>query len=240
MELILNFAAPFRRHPKQGVVVRQPHRMLVGQMERPVSIEPTGRVELLGIRFHPAGAYPFLRIPMHEFTGGMFPLDEVSGDLEDSISTCVCPERTTRKKIAAVEAILVQRLSEITDHHAGVEAAVGTILAREGAIRVVELAQGIGLNHRQLQRKFLERVGIPPKLLARLIRFQRVFRAVESNHLNWAAVAVACGYYDSAHLIKDFHEFSGRTPTALFEQEAWLTHLFTRKDRVSLSYKTGY
>src|SRR5512134_3672377 len=69
MELVLNCAAPFRRYHSRGVFDRQPLRMLVGQMDRHILIAPSGRVDLIGIRFHPAGARAFLPLPMDEFAG---------------------------------------------------------------------------------------------------------------------------------------------------------------------------
>jgi len=141
VELILNFGAQFREQKDDGQQESQPMHFLVGQMTRPMLISPNGRVELVGIRFHPGGTLPFFRV-----------------DLE---------------------------------------------------------------------------VGIGPKSLCRILRFQQVFRAVERNDSGWAAVATDCGYYDQAHLIRDFQQFARQTPAVLFAQPNGLTQAFTRKDRTS-------
>lgn len=142
-------------------------------------------------------------------------------------------------RIAQVKNLLLRELSEFGECEAGIEAAVDLILRRAGGVRVQEVARAMGLSTRQLERRFLHRVGVPPKLFSRLVRFQKVFQAVESGYANWAAIAAECGYYDSAHLIKDFREFSGQTPACLFQEETMLTHLFTRKNRRSHPYNTA-
>jgi AraC-like DNA-binding protein len=83
-----------------------------------------------------------------------------------------------------------------------------------------------------LERRFLQDVGVSPKVLCRILRFQQVFRVVEADP-TWANVAVECGYYDQAHLIRDFRQFAEKTPTALFDSQSALTEAFTRKNRTS-------
>jgi len=106
-------------------------------------------------------------------------------------------------------------------------------IARAGRVTVDKLAAGAGISSRQLERRFLSEVGIGPKLLCRILRFQHVFRAVDRHAGSWAAVAADCGYFDQSHLIRDFQQFAQQTPAVLFAQPDGLTHAFTRKDRTS-------
>jgi transcriptional regulator GlxA family with amidase domain len=95
------------------------------------------------------------------------------------------------------------------------------------------LASEAGISTRQLRRRFLMEVGVGPKLLCRLLRFQQVFRAVDQNVAEWAGIAFECGYYDQAHLINDFRQFAQQTPAVLLANSSGLTEAFTRKNRVS-------
>jgi methylphosphotriester-DNA--protein-cysteine methyltransferase len=83
-------------------------------------------------------------------------------------------------------------------------------------------------------------VGISPKLFGRMQRFQRVFWAVEGTTSDWIDVAVHCGYYDRAHLIRDFREFAGKTPTALLDQEIDLSRHFVQALAMSHFSKTAF
>jgi AraC-like DNA-binding protein len=239
MELILNFAQPFRRHQGNGTTRVQPLFMLVGQLERHLEIEPTGPVELVGVRFRPAGAVPFLRFPIHELTGRFEPLAFVLPKFGRAVEGPVCESRGLAQKVAAVESILLELLRGAAEPDIRIEEGVRRILARRGRIAVRELARDLGMGERQLERGFNEAVGLSPKVLARIIRFQRVFQEVDGSRApNWAGVALDCGYYDQAHFVKDFRQFSGQTPTELFAERAALTAVFTRKNRVSEIYKT--
>lgn len=90
----------------------------------------------------------------------------------------------------------------------------------------------MGMSLRQLERKFEQLVGLSPKQLARIIRFQSVFRSAGCTPAPaWAEVALDCGYYDQAHFIREFKQLSGQSPAALFAAGSPLTEVFTRKNR---------
>jgi AraC-like DNA-binding protein len=77
------------------------------------------------------------------------------------------------------------------------------------------------LSTRQLERKFLERIGVGPQTYYRIIRFNKAFKMKElKSELSWFTIAITCGYADLQHLIKDFRQFAGTTPTALLQEEA--------------------
>jgi transcriptional regulator GlxA family with amidase domain len=64
-------------------------------------------------------------------------------------------------------------------------------------------------------------------------RFQRVFAALEGASAGWADAAIRCGYYDQAHLIRDFREFAGKPPAALLSEESHLARHFVQRSAVS-------
>ncbi len=238
IELILNFAEPFRQRAANGRTRVQPQRFIVGQMQHAIQIQPRGRAAILAVRFHPAGAYPLLRMPIDELTGAVHPLDSVAAALERDIERDVFSRVAWPARVAALGRTLERRMLAAPSADFAVEFATAKILAGSGAARVSHLMRGLNLSARQLERRFLQRVGIGPKSLGRILRFQRVFQAVEQQRADWAAVAQDCGYYDQAHLIKDFQQFAGETPALLLAHSDPLTELFTRKNRMSNFYNT--
>jgi methylphosphotriester-DNA--protein-cysteine methyltransferase len=92
-----------------------------------------------------------------------------------------------------------------------VEHAVALLERTGGCAAVDDLAREAGLSARQFRRVCLERTGFTPKFLARVLRFRRAAARLASGRAA-ADLALDCGYYDQAHLIHDFREFSGRTP----------------------------
>lgn len=229
VELILNFADQFSQHD-DGEQQLQPRNLVVGQMTGPILISPTGRVQLLGIRFHPGGTVPFFGVPMYELTDRLVELGSLASELESNLVDITCDLPQLSQKIEAVENFLARYLLRYK-YHSWTTALAGKIVDQGGLISIDQLATDAGISSRQLERRFQREVGLGPKLLSRILRFQQVFRAVERCDGAWAPVALECGYYDQAHLIRDFNQFAGQTPSALFAEQSTLTESFTRKSR---------
>ena len=201
-------------------------------MTQPILISPTGQVQLIGIRFHPGGTAPFFRLPMHELTNQVVELGSVARTLESKLGAPTTGIRALADKVLALEKILTKLLYESkTDFR--ILRIASKIVERAGMISIDDLADESRLSSRQLERRFLNDVGLGPKLLSRILRFQQVFRAVDADLTSWPTVALDCGYYDQAHLIKDFRQFAQQTPAVLFSESSTFTESFTRKRRVS-------
>jgi transcriptional regulator GlxA family with amidase domain len=164
-------------------------------------------------------------------------LGAVGKNLERDLVERILDKPTLPKKVAAVEAALMAR-ARTCEKDSSVEKLVATMVSYGGQVSLDFLASMAGVSARQLERRFLREVGISPKLLCRILRFQQIFRSVNENDDNWASVAVNCGYYDQAHLIRDFKSFAGQTPAVFNEQPSALTEAFTRKNRMSVFSNT--
>lgn len=96
-----------------------------------------------------------------------------------------------------------------------VERALRFLTAANGIADVDWMARQAGMSPRQFRRRCLEDAGLGPKRLARVLRFRYANRlAAAARRPDWSSVAASAGYFDQAHLIRDFREFTGRTPAA--------------------------
>ena len=183
IEIVFHFGEPYDRVDEHGRPERQAHSLLAGQIWAPLTLQPGARSDVLGIRFHPMGALPFLRFPLHEVSGQIVSLEEVWGSRarawRDSLGDA-------RDRIAILERYLLD--------------------CRPEPVPALQ-----ALSPRQHRRRFESCVGIPPKLYERIRRFQRAL--AEIGGLPIAQVAAACGYYDQSHLVRDFRQFTGLTPS---------------------------
>jgi methylphosphotriester-DNA--protein-cysteine methyltransferase len=116
--------------------------------------------------------------------------------------------------------------------------AVRRMTLANGASDLGELAGDLGLSIRQFERRFHNVVGLPPRLFCRIRRFNSVLRVLGQQSPNWVDTAIACGYYDQAHLIRDCKNLSGDTPAILVAQDADLARHFYRRFGVSHSSNT--
>ena len=199
-------------------------------MTGPILISASGVVRLLGIRFQPGGTRPFVDLPANEITDRVIELGSLSWQFERSLLDSCEHAFELDQKIAALDAYLTSRLNDAR-FDSNLLALAATIIDRRGLVSVDQLASRAGVSSRQLERRFLQEVGLGPKLLARIVRFQQVFRAVDQSNPAWADVAIECGYYDQAHLIRDFNQFAQQSPAVLFASQSALTESFTRKTR---------
>jgi AraC-like DNA-binding protein len=232
VEMVLHYGDRFLRH-RDGVAPSvQPRSVVVGQITRFLVIQAGGAVGMIGVRFEPGGASAFFRPPMAELRGRTLEVSELWGVAGRELEARVHEAADDRERIALVEDALLRRLAAHAPRPSAVDVAVDAIVRTGGRVTVADLAARLGVGRRRLERGFAARVGVPPKLLCRLVRFQRVFAALESGARpagpsRWATVALECGYYDQAHLIRDFRAFAGQSPTRYLEREhAIADHFF--------------
>lgn len=204
MELVFHLGPPFVEVKPDGAERRQQASFVVGQMHRPLMLRPEAGGRVLGVRFHPGGAYPFLRFPQTEIAGQLLSLDAVWGAEVEHLT-----ERlrgvSWLESVARLEAFLLARLDPVA-------AAAFHGLA----------AHGVG--ERQNRRRFRQMVGLSARDLEALRRFQRALRLVPRVEL--AEAAAACGYYDQSHMALDFRRFAGVTPSAWRGHQQALTASF--------------
>lgn len=226
-ELILNLSHPYESFQKQGWQT-QPERFFVGQITGPMMVRPRAQAKILGIRFRPDGAGHLLRLPMHELTDIAAPLDELSTRLD-----CQLVRLRELNSLAQHLNYVDHTLQKLAEQNGrkdlSVTAAINQIIKARGVIDTADVASYLGISLRQLQRRFKTEVGIGPKLFSRIQRFQNVFQGFDNHAHNWVHVALKCGYYDQAHLIRDFQDFSGQPPAALFTPDTDLAVHFLQK-----------
>ncbi len=111
------------------------------------------------------------------------------------------------------------------------------IIRAKGQTSIDSLIRNIGISGRQLERKFNRLVGLTPKTFSRILRFQNVLNLLNRNHFQvLTTLGLECGFYDQAHFIHEFKEFTGQSPTAYFSKEHKMTAFFTSSDRMSDFY----
>jgi AraC-like DNA-binding protein len=235
-ELILNFGRPFESLAN-GVWRSQTECFFIGQITGPLLLRPCGPAGMLGIDFHPHGAAQLLGLPMAELTDSAVALETLSQNLMRELQRLrdVC---TLTDALTMIDAILYRFIARTAMDDDSVSYAVREIERTGGWTSISKVAADVGWSTRQLQRRFKESVGISPKLFGRMQRFQRVLRFMEGGS-DWVEAAVRCGYYDQAHLIRDFREFSGKTPTTLLEREIDLVRHFVNGGGMSHFSKTA-
>ncbi|HEY3024968.1 MAG TPA: AraC family transcriptional regulator [Pyrinomonadaceae bacterium] len=186
---------------------------IAGMQEDYILIEALRESDLIGIRFRPGGAYPFLRFPVSEITNRVIESDLILGTLICELRERLLETKELDQRIRMIEDFLLKQIDpEISDPL--IAYALQEIQRNDEQRSIRELSREVGLSNKQLISRFRKVAGISPKLLSRIFRFQSVISCVKNQrHVCWTEVAQQCNYYDQAHMIREFHLFSDSNPS---------------------------
>jgi AraC-like DNA-binding protein len=150
-------------------------------------------------------------MPMGELANGGADLADLLGDA-DELAERLYETPGWPARLALLEAYIERRVAEAPPALREIEWSWQRLLRTDGAVPVAELAEEVGWSRRHLAARFREHVGLPPKALARILRFERAAERLRRG-ADLADAALDSGYYDQAHFNRDFKAFAGVTPT---------------------------
>lgn len=227
MELIFHYGDLYRQYADNGHSLTQPRCFAIGQLTRPLEIEPTGETGIFSVRFHPGGFLPFTSIPLRELENKAVPLEKVFAQDGKGIEQMILEAKTTSQRIELLEQFFLNRLKDRKTIDRTIKATVGTILTAYGQLSVDEISKRTNIHRRQLERKFRVAIGLSPKQLSKTIRLQAALSILLAKKFtSLTALAYETGYYDQAHFIKDFKELTGFTPKEFYGSQLKLSSLF--------------
>jgi AraC-like DNA-binding protein len=231
MEMIFHYGDLYKQYIESGESILQPKCFVIGQLTTPLEIEPTGTTGIFSVRFHPEGFMPFATIPLREMENKAVSLEHLFGASGQALEAAVLTAQTTAERIRLVEVFLINKLADNTTIDRIVQSTVETILTANGQLSIEALSRQTGINRRQLERKFASAIGLSPKQLSKTIRLQATLKMLLNKQFtSLTALAYQGEYYDQAHFIKDFKEFTGLTPKEFYHENLEMSSLFYGTD----------
>lgn len=211
-DLIFTFGAPYRRQVIGGATEEIGTSNLDAQRWVPLRILQAGLVRLYGVRFKLGGLGVFTSGSLAPLTGRTLPPAEVFGDGAIGLERGLAGAEGLAEAAGLLDAFFLGLLRR-DEGRAAFERALAGMQARDGAVEVREIAAETKQSARQLERLFARHLGVAPKGVARVLRFQRALRSLmrDPGH-PLADLALACGYFDQSHFIRDFRRMSGGVP----------------------------
>lgn len=175
-------------------------------------IDVASHAASMGMVFRPGGAVPLLGMSAHEFAGRHVPLEAALGSTAGGFRERLREAGTADARFALAERWLTPR-AERARRTPAIALGIDRIGRTGGSCRVAELADSAGWSERHFSSVFTREVGLGPKRFARVRRFQSALSMVErGGPARWADIALASGYFDQAHLVREFRLMSGCTP----------------------------
>jgi AraC-like DNA-binding protein len=231
IEMIFHYGDLFNQYLENGDSIIQPRCFVIGQLTRPLEIEPTGITGVFSVRFHPDGFLPFATLPIKDIENKAVSLEKLFGEIGQEIEHKILNTDSTSERINHIEIFLLSRLTDIQTIDRIVKSTVDTILTANGQFSIDELSKQININRRQLERKFSASIGLSPKQLSKTVRLQATLKMLlNKKFTSLTSLAYEGEYYDQSHFIKDFKEFTCLTPKEFYSSNLKMSSLFYGTD----------
>jgi AraC-like DNA-binding protein len=184
-----------------------------GLSDGPTYTEHDGDQFGIQIDLTPLAARALLGVPMLELTNRVVELDDVLGARAGQLVDRLYAAGSWEARFLLLDATLGRRLAESEPPHPALVHVWSRLSESQGRMEIGDLCREVGWSRRYLTTRFREEIGLAPKTLARVLRFERVAGLLARGAgARFAEIAYECGYYDQAHLNRDFREFAGTTP----------------------------
>jgi AraC-like DNA-binding protein len=208
-------------YPFDGLRIKRPRSALSGQHTQQINRYVSPEFLMILVVFKPGALFRFTRIPFQELMNTAVDAEAVFGNALTRLNERLNSTDSYDEMIALVTEFLCAQAGMTSNHDLQpVDKALQWFLQNPQALTVQQLAYHSCLSLRQLERKFLERVGVGPKTFLKIARFnQSYFMRLRRPHMTWQSVASSCGYADYQHLVKDYRAFTGSTAAQFFQSE---------------------
>jgi hypothetical protein len=233
IEMIFILGDDVKRYTYEDNFIIQPREMVLGQITEPFFIEPTGYVNTFAVRFYPYGFANFVQTPIKELANRETPITLLFGhQSSNELGQKIVRATDTQERIEIVADFLLGKLNDKATIDNIVKTTIDTILSTKGNTAINTLLKNDLTKRRQLERKFIKQIGISPKQLGKVIRLQTALKMLLNRQSeSLTKIAYESEYYDQAHFIRDFKEFTGTTPGEfLGDDKMTLSSLFYKND----------
>lgn len=208
-------------HPCVNVSFLQNNSSATGVSTKQFEHTLMGKGNLVGIRFTPAGFYPFATqadVKMTDLTNQIMPVDKFFKIDVPKFETNILALPTTSAKTKSIEQSLFTTPPKADVNIAKINEIIKQVETDKNILKVSDICQKFNLEDRQIQRLFKKYIGINAKWIINRYRIHEALEAVETtNHINWSDLAISLGYFDQGHFIRDFKNTTGTAPSSYFK-----------------------
>ncbi len=225
--IVFNYGTPYRVNSQKfngGIV---PKAFITGQATKSYQLQLSGKIGMVGIVFRPAALNTLFGLPMYEFSDERICLMDVLGKDLEMWQNKIEEASSLNKRIALLVQFLNHRFLRKNIELDRTDYAANLIVEQRGVVNINVLMSELYVCRRQFERKFLQKVGVSPKYYARIRRISVLCNALAQKDwliTDWQDYVYQFGYYDQSHFIKEFTEFTGKSPSSYVKKNTELAH----------------
>lgn len=224
--MVFNYGEPYSLQNKKYDRFTVPMQFISGQNIYSFKLFLERRIGIAGIVFKPAALATIFGFPMYEFVEDRIDLYKIlKKEIADKPVAAINSCSLDGERVHALEDFLLQQVRMLQPTPDYIDDAANLILEHNGMLEVNDLLKNSFMSRRTFERKFFRKVGLSPKYFARVRRISYLCNLIAGKKkVDWAEIFYRCDYYDQAHFIKDFEEFTGRTPQQYLKENTELAN----------------
>lgn len=235
--LVFNTGDPYYLQNKKYERLAVPGAFIAGQSIYSYKLFLQGRIAVAGVVFRPAGLSSLFDLPVYEYTEERIDMTSVfSKRMVIALLDKLSKEKEIKQKAIALEEFVMIQYRSQKPLPDAIDSAANLIVEKNGMLHVNELMENVYMSRRSFERRFFKKVGLSPKYYARIRRMAYLMNLIAGKKkVDWASVFSECEFYDQSHFIKDFIEFTGRTPQQYLEENQELANLVEKPNQQPLA-----
>jgi len=220
IEMAFILGDDIKRYTSKDEFILQPRAMVLGQTMKPFYIEPTGHVNTFAIRFYPYGFGNFVTTPIEKLANKETALETLfEGAI--ALEQKIIQATDSKERIVIIEKFLIEKLSDKKMINTIVKQTVDSLLSSNGTESITNILKEDLSKRRQVERNFKKQIGVSPKQLGKVIRLQTALKLLLSKKPDKLThIAYESEYFDQAHFIRDFKQFTGINPKQFWDDES--------------------
>jgi AraC-like DNA-binding protein len=223
IEIIFNLGDDIKRYVTEDEFIIQPRSFVLGQISKPFIVEPTGLVDTFAVRFFPINFFKLINISMANLVNKETELKELFDQPKIAkLELDITQAKDSAQRIKITEAFLLDLIKQSVNIDDLLQSTIDTIVQTNGTVSINNILLDQQMQRRQLERKFSKHIGLSPKQLCRIIRLQATLKAMHNNTKGLTSVGYENHFFDQAHFIKDFKDFTGISPKEFYEDQKFL------------------
>ena len=177
-------------------------------------------IGVFGVYFQPYAISLLFDIPANEITNHNIEISDLLGKegtiLEEQVLEC----RSTQERISLLTRFIEKRLTILPPNGKNTISLIHHLILRDGKTKIQELLSAQFISQRQLERNFKTLTGFSPKHFSRIVRFEKsILNAFNNSQSSLTELALHSGYFDQAHMIRDYRAFTGKNPSTYFSED---------------------
>jgi AraC-like DNA-binding protein len=214
LPLIVNFGSPWAASDTPDGTRELHGSFFAGLFDRSTYVVADGAASCVQVNLTPLGAHLLFGLAMHEVVNRIVALDDVAPRAFGGLDSRLEDRPDWGGRFELLDDVLVARLSRVRTPAPDIAWAWTALERTHGRAPIGWICDRVGRSRRHLATRFREEIGLPPKTVARIMRFERAVSLLGRRDAALAEIAFECGYYDQSHMNRDFREFAGAPPAA--------------------------